>query len=345
MSHLPTIMRVLELHSYERPLEALTVVERPVPHPIRSDQVVVRLTAAAVNPSDLMFVHGRYGVRKALPVVPGWEGSGVVVAAGHSLWAQALMGRRVACAATNNGDGTWAEYMLTTVTNCMPLLPSITTLQGAMMLVNPLTAWALVDLARQSGHRAVVQTAAASALGQMIARLSKRYDLPLINIVRRAAQVDQMQASGATYVLDSSVPDFADRLHDLAHRLGATLVFDAVAGELPGRILKSMPKGTCVVVYGALSGSPCQVDAGSLIFRQQSIKGFWLTDWLRQQGLPGQVQAAYGVQRLLGCELKTGVRACFPLEEAIDGLRLYMQAMSAGKILIIPGLRRYRGQK
>lgn len=337
-AHLPAMMRALELQAYEQPFEALRVVEKPLPHP-GPGQILVQMQAAAVNPSDLMFLHGTYGLQKPLPVVPGWEGSGVVVAAGRGLRAQALVGRRVACAATNTDDGTWAEYMVTSAENCLPLLPHVSTLRGAAMLVNPLTAWALVDIARRDQHLALVQTAAASALGAMIRRLAYRAGLTLIDVVRREEQVAQLRAQGAQYVLNSTAPHFEARLREWSQQLGAKLAFDAVAGAMPGRLLQTMPRGTQVIVYGALAGEICPIDPSVFIFKQQQITGFWLVDWLRQQGTGSQIRTAFAIQRLFNTELRTGVRAAVPLEQAVHALRLYTQNMSEGKILLLPGVR------
>jgi NADPH:quinone reductase-like Zn-dependent oxidoreductase len=281
-----------------------------------------------------------YGFTKQLPVVPGFEGSGTVVGAG-SWWAAAtLLGRRVACAAPDDGNGTWAEYMRTDALRCIPLLPSISSERGAMLIVNPLTAWALVDLARRGKHRAIVQTAAASALGKMIVRLAQRYNLTLINIVRREEQAAQLRTLGATHVLDSSPPDFDEQLRELCHSLHATLALDAVAGEMTGRLLQAMPRGSRVTVYGALSEAACQIHPIDPIFRGKRVDGFWLSDWFRTQGPLDALRAGLSVQRLLGGDLKSEVRACLPLEEGKRGLELYANRMTEGKVLLMPGMRR-----
>ncbi|MCS7190092.1 MAG: alcohol dehydrogenase catalytic domain-containing protein, partial [Fimbriimonadales bacterium] len=181
---IPETMQAAVLHAYDGAPESLRVETRPVPKP-QQGQVLVKLAAAPINPSDLMFLKGLYGVLKPLPVVPGWEGAGRVVATGDDWLSRRLLGKRVACAAPNRHDGTWAEYMLTSATRCIPLIDSVSDEQGAMLIVNPLTAWALVDIARKEGRRAFVQTAAASALGRMILRLSQHFGLEGVHIVRR----------------------------------------------------------------------------------------------------------------------------------------------------------------
>ncbi len=334
---IPSSMRAVVLTAYDGKPESLTVGERSVPRPARG-QVLVRMSAAPINPSDLMFLRGLYGFKKKLPAVPGFEGSGTVVAPGGGLMARALVGRRVACAATDPAiaDGTWAEYLVTSAHYCVPLRKEVETEQAATMLVNPLTAWALIDEARRGRHRAVVQTAAASALGRMILRLGHRFSVPIINVVRRRQQLDLLLKMGADQVLDSSEPDFEQALKTLCRQAGATLAFDAVAGEMTGRILRAMPSGSRVLVYGALSLQACQIDPASLVFEEKRVEGFWLSAWLRQRNLIAQLRTARQVQKLLAGELKTDIQARLPLDQAARALELYTDNMTSGKILLVP---------
>lgn len=329
-------MRALELRTYDGKPESLVLTEKPVPQP-RPGEVLVQISAAPINPSDLMFLRGFYANPKKLPVVAGFEGSGTVVASGGGFIGRMLVGKRVACAAPNDGDGTWAEYMVTSEKFCIPLRRGITLEQGAMLIVNPLTAWALMDIAKRGRHRAVVQNAAASALGRMILRLGRRLGIPVINIVRRQEQVDLLQSLGAQYTLNSSGPNFDDDLKKIAHALHATLAFDAVTGELTGRMLRAMPNGARVMVYGGLSEQACQIDPRSLIFEGKRVDGFWLPGWMQQRNMLNRMRAAMQAQKFLASDLKTEVRARLPLEEAAKGLQQYAAGMTEGKILLIPG--------
>lgn len=339
---IPATMRAVELRSYEEGEGGLKVVERPVPRPGRGE-VLVRMAATPVNPSDLMFVRGMYGQRKRLPVVPGFEGSGVVVESGRGFMARYLRGRRVACAAPFDGDGTWAEYMVAAAAQCIPLRRGVELEHAASMIVNPFTAWALLDLARRAGAGAVVQTAAASALGRMVVRLGRSGGVGVVNVVRRDEQVELLRAEGAEHVLNSGAEDFDERLRELCARLRATVAFEAVAGEMTGRVLRAMPKGGRAVVYGALSHEGCLVDPRSLIFESKRVEGFWLSEWLRGQNALRRILVAGKVQKLLSGELKTEVRARLPLERAAEGLRQYQRDMTGGKIILVPGLREEAG--
>src|SRR5215467_12478060 len=236
MPPLPATMRAVQVKAYDGKPGSLTVAELPVPRP-GPGEVLVRVAASPVNPSDLMFITGNYGFKKSLPATPGFEGSGTVVETGGGIMARFMKGRRVACAAADpkSSGGMWAEYIVTAANFCVPLRKDVDLEHGATMLVNPLTAWALVDEARRGGHRAAVQTAAASALGRMVIRLGQKFGLPVVNVVRRAEQVELLRAMGAEHVLNSADPGFDEALRALCHKLRATISFEAVSGEMSGR--------------------------------------------------------------------------------------------------------------
>ncbi|MCS7072826.1 MAG: alcohol dehydrogenase catalytic domain-containing protein, partial [Anaerolinea sp.] len=165
------MMRAVFIDRYSPGFQHVFSADCPIPQP-GPGEVLVRIAAAPLNPSDLMFVQGLYGLRKNLPVIPGFEGSGTIAALGPDV-TDLHIGQRVACFA-GAGDGTWAEYMVTGAANCLPVPDSIDMEEAAMLLVNPLTARALLDRAQETGGGALVQTAAASALGQIIIRLAAR---------------------------------------------------------------------------------------------------------------------------------------------------------------------------
>lgn len=337
MATVPASMRAVQIRDYEGVPQSISVVQVPVPRP-GPGEVLVKVFASPVNPSDLMFVRGLYGFKKPLPAIPGFEGSGTVVDAGAGMMARILKGKRVACAAADakTTGGMWAEYLVNSAQFCIPLRKNVDMEQGAMMLVNPLTAWALVDEARKGGHRAAVQTAAASALGRMVVRLAKRFSFPLINVVRRPEQVDLLRKSGAEHVLDSSAADFDQQLHELCHKLGATIGFDAVAGEMSARVLGAQPNGARLLVYGALSVEACQTDPASLIFEGKRLEGFWLSGWLRDKSLLQKFRISSHVQALLSTDLKSDVQGRFLLQDAARALEQYASNMTSGKVLLMP---------
>ena len=310
---------------------AVTVEKRPV-YPPGPGEALVRIATSPINPSDLLYIMGEYGFRKPLPMIPGFEASGQIVAVGEGV-SEALIGLRVACT-YGTMDGTWAEYMRTAATNCIPLPDHIDLEHGAMLIANPLTAHLLLDKA--SGMKAVVQTAAASALGRMIIRLAQRRGIQVINVVHRQEQVSDLQALGADHVLNSSDPAFETRLRELCHNLGAHLAFESVAGPLSGQILSALPDASTLIVYGALSLQPCAIPPAELIFRKKLVDGFWLIDWLSGSSMESLVSIVTEVFSAAESDYKTEVRAHYPLPEVAAAINDYMNHMTGGKVLLVP---------
>jgi NADPH:quinone reductase-like Zn-dependent oxidoreductase len=328
-------MTAVVLDSYSG-AKALRVEQRPVPRPGKNE-VLVKVAASPINPSDLAFLEGLYGFKKQTPVVPGFEGSGTVVAVGDGMMGRYLNGKRVACISQDQGDGVWAEYMVTTTDNALPLDQSVSLEQGAMSTINPLTAIALLTIAKQGGHKAIVHTAAASALGQMVNRLAQGEGIEVINIVRRDTQVELLRQQGARIVLNSKEPNFDQQLSNVCHQYKARLAFDAVAGPLTMQLLEAMPRHSKVTVYGGLSYEPAQAHTGQLVFQGRSLDGFWLTTWMAKKNFVQSLMLWRRAQKLLSLELRSEIRARYPLQDARQAVQEYQSQMTGGKVLFVPG--------
>lgn len=340
-TNVPKTMQGVQLDDYHEDLQEairrLRIVELPVPDPSRG-QVLVEIAAAACNPSDLLLLTGKYGVRKTLPTVPGWEGAGRVVAHGGGLLSRWPAGKRVACVVQTDGGGTWAPYAVTQASSCIPLKRQLGWQQAAGLIINPLTAMGLLDTARRAGHRAAVQTAGAGQLGRMLIRMAADAHFPLISIVRRDEQLRLLQSLGAQHVLNSARDTFLDELKDTSRQLRATAAFEAIAGDMTGIVANAMPSGTCVYLYGGLSEEPCgKIDPIQIIFRKKTIRGFYLGSWLASRGLWGILRAANRAQRLLlEGRIETTIQRRVALPAIQDGLQQYVQHMTDGKLLITP---------
>jgi NADPH:quinone reductase-like Zn-dependent oxidoreductase len=341
----PAEMRALVLREHhadaKTALRSLALETRPVPAP-GPGQVLVRIAAAPCNPSDVFLLQGLYGASKTLPAAPGWEGAGTVVAVGPGMLPRWLQGRRVACASQSDGDGTWAEYFLAPAAMCIPLSTDVDDEQGAMLIVNPIAAYALFGMARGGKHRAAVNLAAASQVGRMLVRLAGAEGYPMIHVVRRSEQVALLRDLGAEHVLDSSAPGFAGELGELCARLGASLAFDPTAGPGSGAVLAAMPKHSTLVVYGALSEQPCGgFDPADFIFAGKRVEGFWLSDWMVREGLLGRIAVTQRVQQLVARGiLSSTVALRLSLEEAPTALAQHSGSATSGKALILPNLSR-----
>lgn len=333
-TQIPDKMTAVVLDSYTG-ADALRVEEQSVPKP-GPNEVLVKVAASPINPSDLAFLEGDYGIKKPTPVVPGFEGSGIVVAVGSGMMGKYLNGKRVACISQGKGDGIWADYVVTTTNLALPLGTTVSLEQGSMSAVNPLTAMAFLDLAKEGKHKAIVQTAAASALGQMVNRLFQKEGIQVINIVRREAQVELLKKQGVEIVLNSSDSHFEKELSDTCQKHQTHLAFDAVAGPLTMQVLEAMPSHSKVTVYGGLSYEAAQADPGQLIFQGKSIDGFWLTSWLGKKNFIQSLKFWQRAQKLLASDLKSEIRVQYPFSDAQKAVKEYQRQMTDGKILLIP---------
>jgi NADPH2:quinone reductase len=333
MNHsIPQTMNAIQL---DKPNGKLMWRKIPVPHP-QPGRVLIRMAASPINPSDLGALFGMsYSGRRKYPFTPGLEGSGTVVEVGAGLMPRLLKGRRVACSALTTGDGTWAEYMVTSAKSCIPLRKGVSLEQGAMMLVNPLTALAMFEIAKRGKHRAMVSTAAASALGGMLLRLGKRHQISIIHIVRRQMQVDVIRGRGGEHILNSSGPDFVEQLRTAANQLRATLLLDAIGDGMTQQLVDAAPFGSTILLYSRLSQQNSVIDPFTALVKGLHFDGWFLSNWLGKKNLFQIFRLSRQAQSLLGTDLRAPVHQRLPLSAAQQGVETYIQNMTAGKILLV----------
>lgn len=332
MENLPDTMRALVLHG---PGEALSLEEAPRPRP-GMGEVLVRVAASPINPSDLAMLKGEYGLHWPYPLVPGLEGSGVVVGTGGGLMGRFMMGKNVALA--GDSQGLWAEYVVVPAGRVLPLPKAMPLGAGASSFVNPLTAMALVGEVRKARRWSAISTAAGGALGAMIRRRAKEKGVKIINIVRKQAQVEALKAEGARYVLNETAPDFDAELVALCKELRCKMAFDAVGGTLTLRIGQALRSGGQILVYGGLSGAPAGIHPGTMIFKGLTVRGFWLSQWLATKSAPQMLLMTREVAKSLQSGFaQTKIARHVPLELAAKAPASYEANMSGGKILISTG--------
>ena len=356
----------------------LSLVNLPVADPA-PDEIVVRIEGTPINPSDLGLLIGPADVAtlkvsgsKELPVVTaavpdqalrmvaarldqdlpvGNEGAGTVVAAGSSPEAQALMGKLVAIL----GGEMYATYRTVKAKAALPLPAGATAADGASSFVNPLTALAMVKTMQMEGHTALVHTAAASNLGQMLNRICLKDGVGLVNIVRSDEQAKILKDIGATYIVDSTKPTFMEDLIAALSATGATLAFDAIGGgKLAGQILAAMEimlnsrpgaysrYGSSthkqVYIYGRLSLEPTIL--GAAYGMAWGVGGFLLTPFLQKVGN----EEAGKLRARVAAELKTTFASHYTrtisLRDALDPetIRAYNRKATGEKFLINPSL-------
>jgi len=330
-------MRAALLEEFSGPA-GIRIVDLPVPTP-RRGEILVKVICSPVNPSDVLYCSGKYSSPPRLPVVPGFEGCGTVVASGGGWLANRLVGSRVA-GAVQSGQGFWAEYVVLKAVEALRMPADVSDESAASAFVNPLTALGLARPVIKGRHRAMIHTAGASQLGRMLIRLSRRHRFPLINIVHREPLVAELKAAGAMHVLDSSRPDFAESLTALARDLQATWAADAVAGSMTGTLAACMPPGSTIAVYGVLSGSESTVNPGDLIFRGQTVTGYWVSREFQDRSPLGLLRISRLLQtarRLLTSDLESHAQAHILLADIATRLPDLLTSTSKGKIYIRPG--------
>ncbi|MGH8820954.1 MAG: zinc-binding dehydrogenase [Rhodoferax sp.] len=368
----------LQLRSLVKPSGELEIslisIATPAPAP---DEVVVRIEATPINPSDIGLLFGAADISTAKasgtptnPVVTaqippqlmkgmaarlgqsmpvGNEGAGVVVAAGTSSAAQALLGKTVAVL----GGAMYAQYRCIKVDQCLVLPQGATPAEGASCFVNPLTALGMTETMRREGHKALVHTAAASNLGQMLNRICLNDQIGLVNIVRKPEQAALLRGTGARHVCDTSSPTFMEDLTQALVDTGATIAFDATGGgKLAGHILSCMEAALNrsakeysrygssthkqVYLYGGLDTSPTEFNRN--FGMAWSMGGWLLFPFLQRIG----AAAAQTLKQRVAAELKTTFASSYSKEislaEALQpqAIAVYGQRATGTKYLINP---------
>lgn len=371
----PTGLQLRSLIKANGELE-ISLHEVPTPEPA-ADDVVVRIEATPINPSDIGLLFGaadmataRVSGTPARPVVSaqvperamkgmaarvgqslpvGNEGAGTVVAAGASPAAQALLGKTVAVL----GGAMYAQYRCIKADQCLVLPEGASAAEGASCFVNPLTALGMVETMRREGHKALVHTAAASNLGQMLNRICLKDGIGLVNIVRKPEQAALLKSQGALHVCDSSAPSFLADLTEALVQTGATIAFDATGGgRLAGQILTCMEAALNrtateysrygstthkqVYIYGGLDTGPTEIIRN---FGFAWGMGGWLLFPFLQKIGPEAVQA---LKARVAAELKTTFASSYTKEislaEALqlEAIAVYGQRATGTKFLINP---------
>jgi NADPH:quinone reductase len=330
MKKLPTEMKAILLEGpNDWKLETI-----PIPQP-KKGQVLIKMAYSPINPSDMAFLIGNYGLKKAFPVVPGLEGSGAVVASGGGFLANRLMNQNVACTAPNSGNGTWAEYMLTDASKCIKLKSQINLAQGAMLFVNPLTALAFSKMAKKHQADLIVFSAANGALGRMVLYFAKKIGVPVLGLVRKPEHIHDLTQKGFSHGLCTTSTDFIETLKAHTKSFKKVIFFDAIGGgSLPYTILNALPDQTRMVIYGRLDAQPADFSPQNILFKQNILQGYWLSKEAQKKSLFQILLDVNVVQRMLTDGFETEIAQILSLENLKQGLDLYKASMSSGKIVL-----------
>lgn len=314
------------------PQDVIDAVEFELPGPLASGQALVQVLAAPINPSDVLTLTGQYGLLPPLPAVGGNEGVGRVVELGPDTRGP-QPGQTVLLPV---GSGTWCSHLVVDAARLMPL-PQGDAQQLSMMTVNPPTALLMlrsfVDL--QPGEW-VIQNAANSGVGAYLIQLAQLRGLKTVNIVRREAAVEGVRALGGDVVLVDG-DKLAKRVAEATGGARIRLGIDAVGGDATDHLAQCLTEGAVLVNYGAMSGEPCHVSPGSFVFRDITLRGFWLSRWFKQAGMEERAQVFGEVATLIAQgKLHARVQATYPLERIREAVAAAAAGERDGKILVVP---------
>ena len=292
---------------------------------LKQGEVLIKMETSVINPVDYAIAHGLFGPGNLL----GLEGSGTVVKSGGGEIADSLVNKRVAL----SNRGTWAEYSVASAESVYPLLDSTTFEQAATLIVNPFTVAAFAEVIQQGNHKAVAINAAASALGKMLIKWGKKFNVPIISLVRKQEQVDTLHALGAEHVFNTSEEGWKKNAKALAETLGASVGFECVGGTSAGDLVDIINQGGIVYTYGNLSHEPSAISPYSLIFERKRVQGYGMIPFISKKNYEGKIEVGRQVQESLdvfGTEYSKEIS----LTEVKAALVEYSQGATNNKILI-----------
>lgn len=326
-------MRALRFNRAGEPLDVLRLDDVPIPTP-GPGEVRVRITHRPINPSDLLTVRGVYPIQPTLPGSPGLEGVGVVDALGDGVINLARGQRVISLAGV---PGTWAEQLVIPAERALPVPDAVNDQVAAQVLVNPVTAWAMLhdELALAKGDW-VLQTAAGSTLGRLVIQLARHRGIHTINVVRRRAQVQPLLDAGADAVVCTENESLVDRVRAITGGKGVRGAIDAVSGPEGADVARCLAPGGTMLTMGVLGGATLgPIDAGDLLFKGASIRGFWLTNWFMRQTPESVGHALTEVLTLLATGvMKPDVAAEYDLADFREAIAHAERPGRNGKVLL-----------
>lgn len=305
------------------------MVDRPWPQP-GPNEVVVKMSAAPINPADLNSIEGKYPIKAPLPATPGMEGAGVVAEVGSGV-RDLTVGLQVILP---HGFGTWREVALIAADKLVAAPNEIEPIQAAVLKVNPITAWRMLhDFVSLRPGDWLIQNAANSGAGQCVIQIARKLGYKTVNVVRRPELMEELRSLGGDVVLVDG-DNLRDEVAAATGKAPIQLALNAVGGENALRVAKCLASDGTMVTYGAMSLQPLCVPNGMFIFKNLRFTGFWVNKWY-DAATPEQRAETFGplfemAKRGL---LKTKVEATYPLDQAQTALEHASRNKRSGKVI------------
>lgn len=301
----------------------LEEIEMPSPKP---GEALIRITARNINPSDMMFVRGLYGITPQLPSSAGFEAAGVVEES-----TKFPKGTRVIFTSV----GTWKEFICLSDAGLIPIPDGMSDEVACQAFVNPVTAYGMLETSGLQKGGSLLITAGASAWGKVVIQLAAMRGIQVIATVRRQDQKQTLLDLGATAVIDVSTESLTKKVKEIFPD-GMDYVFDAVGGEQGAKALNCLRSGGKMLVFGLLSQEPIPLHSGVLIFKKLQVEGWWLSSWWAELGFEGIQKAIKAVFTLLiQQEVTLDIQATYPLAQFKEAIEAYQKPGRIGKILLV----------
>ena len=318
-------------HKYGIPEEVVCFEEWELPE-LKSNQVLVEMKTAPINPADINVLEGKYAILPPLPAVLGIEGVGVIAQTGNTVF-NLEVGQYV-IAPTRMGA--WCEAYIADASELIPLPSDIPLEQAAMLSINPPTAWRMLeDFVPLKPGDWLLQNAANSAVGRFVIQIAHHRGLRTINIVRRVELIPELQAEGADIVVTDDLP-LSKQIRDLTGGASAQHGLNAVGGDSAHEIAKSLGNHGTLVTYGAMGRQPLQIANGLLIFKDLRFRGFWISAWYKRADAKAvQEMFAQLIPLMTAGKLKCPIEKTYPLTDAKSALSHASQSHRKGKILFV----------
>lgn len=299
---------------------------------LQKGQVLLEMLAAPINPSDVLTLTGQYGILPPLPAIGGNEGVGKVIEQGSGV-SEPAIGQTVLIPM---GVGTWATHMVVDAKGLIALPNEVDPIQLSMININPPTASLLlsefVDL--KAGDW-VVQNAANSGVGSYLITLAKLRGLKTVNVVRRESLIEPLKAAGADVVLVDG-EDLAEQVKAATGGTDIKLGIDAVGGAATARLGDVLSEGATLVNYGAMSGEPCMMPPTVIIFKDITVRGFWLAKWFKTS-TPEQQKTLYGslIELIAKGQLSAPIHATYPVKDIKQAVADAASGKRNGKVVVV----------
>ena len=322
-------IKVVVYETHGKPAEVLQIKTEPWPKPA-SDEVVVAMRAAPINPADINAIEGKYPARREVPAVPGFEGAGLVV----ELGADAKTIPTGALVILPHNIGTWREAVAVKASELVVVPPEIEPAQAAMLKINPLTAWRLLhDYVNLAKGDWLIQNAANSAVGRAVIAIARDLGFKTVNVVRRAELLDELRAEGGDVVLlddEKLREEVKAATNGAAIRLG----LNSVGGDSALRLANCLTFGGTLVSFGAMSLQPLKIPTGLFIFKDLRFRGIWINHWYDKATMAERMAAFKPLFEMAKRGLlQTKVEKTYSIDDAKAAVAHAMQSKRSGKIV------------